>query len=338
MSPFSNRKTALNCFILLGCLYFLPLKASAATHPKQQQANETVSKLYHSLENFQKFDMPSRLDLLSTQFLGQVYLLGALGEGSGALFNQEPLYRMDAFDCETYVDTVLALALAPNEKGFKQCIRQIRYKEGKVGFITRNHFTSLDWNLNNQQQGFIKDITPLFKDKNNKSVVKIATALINKPSWYQHLSLDTIHLTTPDKKEQAKKLALLKARGQNLAKTQASIPYIPLTALFDSKGKANHYLLTQIPNAAIIEIVRPNWDLTAQTGTHLNVSHLGFAFWKKDILYFRQASSQYGYVVEVPLTDYLRKALASPTIKGINVQVIVPSKPLPDSCKVTPLQ
>ncbi|WP_051555238.1 N-acetylmuramoyl-L-alanine amidase-like domain-containing protein [Legionella fairfieldensis] len=319
-------------FVLSVSLCFLPLKASAVTHPKQQEADKTISQLYHKLNALPISDMSTRLDVISAQFLGKVYRLGALGEGANARFDQEPRYRTDAFDCDTYVTTVLALALANNKHYFAQCMRKVRYKQGHVSFITRNHFISLDWNPNNQHQHFIKDITQSFKDKNNKQVAKIAEALIDKLSWYQHFSIKTIRLNSTNKKEQKKRLTELKEKGSHLPITKARIPYLPFTALFDSAGHPDPYLFSQIPDGAIIEIVRPDWNLRKQIGTNLNVSHLGFAFRKQGILYFRQASSQYGEVVEVPLIDYLHKVSTSPTIKGINVEVVVPTKPLDQGC------
>ncbi|WP_019215081.1 N-acetylmuramoyl-L-alanine amidase-like domain-containing protein [Legionella tunisiensis] len=323
--------------VWIGCLSLLSFNTNAAIHPKQQQAIETINQLYHSLNEMQKSDMTSRLDTISAQFLGKPYVLGALGEGSHARFDQEPRYRTDAFDCETYVTTVLALALANDTKGFKQCLSKLRYhNNGQVSYITRNHFTELDWNLNNQRQGFVKDITESFLDKNKVPVAKIAKALIDKPSWYQHFTLATIRLQSQDKEEQTKRLAELKSRGSKLPRTNAELPYIPLTSLFNAKGEPNQYLFAQIPDGAIIEIVRPNWNLREQIGTNLNVSHLGFAFWKKGVLTFRQASSIYNKVVDVSLIDYLKEAHEkSPTIKGINVQIVVPKTPLTNSCGIS---
>lgn len=320
----------------MGCLSLLSFNTNANIHPKQQQAIETINQLYHSLNQMQKSDMTLRLDTISANFLGKPYLLGALGEGSHARFDQEPRYRTDAFDCETYVTTVLALTLANNTQGFKQCLSKLRYHNGQVSYITRNHFTELDWNLNNQHQGFVKDITESFQDKNKVPVAKMARALIDKPSWYQHFTLATIRLQSQDKEEQTKRLAELKRRGAKLQKTNAQLPYIPLTSLFNAKGEPNKYLFAQIPNGAIVEIVRPNWNLREQIGTNLNVSHLGFVFWKKGVPTFRQASSIYNKVVDVPLIDYLKQAHEqSPTVKGINVQIVVPKTPLTNNCGVS---
>ncbi|CEK11787.1 N-acetylmuramoyl-L-alanine amidase-like domain-containing protein [Legionella hackeliae] len=322
--------------VFLGFISILSFKAIADVHPKQEEANKTISELYHNLNNIPKSDMAARLEAISAQFLGKEYLLGALGEGKKARFDQAPRYRTDAFDCDTYVTTVLAIALASDTNNFKQCMCRIRYENGHVTYTNRNHFTSLDWNKNNQLQGFVKDITTNFKDANNKPVALIATALIDKPSWYQHLSIKNIRLYPQnDEKEQLLRLTDLKNRGNILPKTNSQLPYIPLTALFDAKGAANQFLFSQIPNASIIEIVRPNWNLKEAIGTNLNVSHLGFAFWKNGVLYFREASSVYGQVVDVPMIDYLKEALNSPTIKGINVQIVVPQAPLPNGCSST---
>lgn len=100
------------------------------------------------------------------------------------------------------------------------------------------------------------------------------------------------------------------------------IPYIPLGQLINHQGQLNTYLLKQIPSGAIIEIVRPNWHLKEIIGTDLDISHLGFAFWKNNILYFRQASSTEHKVVDLPLLTYLNEASKNPTIGGINVQII----------------
>jgi hypothetical protein len=336
MDRFYHHLKTIKCIVWVGCLGFLSLNVNANSHSKQQQANKTIHELYHNLNQIQQSAMTTRLDTISAQFLGKPYILGALGEGSHARFDQEPRYRTDAFDCETYVTTVLALALAKDTRGFKQCLSKLRYQNGQVSYISRNHFTGLDWNQNNQRQGFVKDITESFQNKNKVAVAKMANALIDKPSWYQHLTLTAIRLQSEDKEEQARRLTELKNKGSKLAKTNSQLPYLPLTSLFDAQGEPNQYLFDQIPNGAIIEIVRPNWNLRKQIGTNLNVSHLGFAFWKKGVLTFRQASSIYNKVVDVSLIDYLKGVQTkSPTVKGINVQVVMPQAPLADNCSVS---
>lgn len=327
-----------NCQPLLSCMLTLSLGLSAfsagAAVTEEKQATATLKGLYHSMNHIPNFDMTERLDKISGYFLGRPYVLGALGEGSRARFDQYPRYRTDAFDCETYVTTILAIALANNEQTFKHCLRNLRYSQGKLGFIHRNHFTGLDWNQNNQRQGYVKDITTTIVDKNKQPVFKTATAFIDKPSWYAHFGDDHIRLLQSDPHLRQQRLHELQALGSKLPRMVSNLPYLPFTALFDARGKANQYLFKQIPEAAIVEIVRPNWNLRKEIGTNLNVSHLGFVFWKNGTPVFRQASSQYGKVVDVPLIDYLSEARSSPTIKGINIQIVLPSQPLSNGCHV----
>lgn len=282
--------------------------------------------LYQQAAEVEGSDIAARIDFFSGLFLGRPYLLNALGEGNAGFFDQAPLYRTDAFDCETYVDTVLALALANDSETFKRYIRQVRYRNGHVSFIDRNHFTCLDWNKNNQTQGFVHDITASIKSKNGKNVAVFAQALIDKPSWYQHFSIQKIRITPDDMNEKAKRLSLLKKKGRQLPKSISTIPYIPLSSLFDKHGHTNMALFNQIPNASIIEIIRPNWDLSKEIGTHLNVSHLGFAIWKNGKLLFRETSSKDGRALDIALVDYLRETLQSPTIEGINIQMVLDPK------------
>ncbi|KTD68564.1 hypothetical protein Lste_1722 [Legionella steelei] len=325
--------TPLKNLIFVTCFLISFLSYAFDSNATEKQANSSIEELYHRLSSMPNNSMPDRIDWFSSQFLGIHYVLGSLGEGPKARYDQFPQYRVDAFDCDTYVNTVLSLALANSLTSFQQCIKNMRYKNGTVSYLQRNHFQGLDWNQNNQYNGILKDITLTIKDKNNQPVAQIADAVINKPNWYAYKTVQTIRLENADKVKEQERLDELKKKGAKLEVASEKVPYIPFTALFPEKNKANKYLFSQIPHGAIIEIVRPNWNLSEKIGTALNISHLGFAIKHKGQLYFRQASSEYGKVVDVPLIEYLEKAQSSPTIKGINVQIVVPTKPLTD-CKM----
>lgn len=297
------------------------LKAEHVYQDEQQNATTFVQLLYKK-QAVMELPLPQRLEKISSMFLGRPYLLGALGEGVSGRYDQYPLFRVDAFDCLTFVETVLALTLADSPDSFDRMMKKIRYQDGRVSFLMRNHFTDLDWNPHNQANGLIKDVTMNIHNQHQEPIAIIASAIINKPSWYQHFSSSRIRLAQPFLSEKTTRLVELKKRGQALKIQTANIPYIPLTAIFDASGKANTAILKQIPNGAIIEMIRPNWDLRNVIGTSLNVSHLGFAFWLNGTLVFRNASTLNGHVVDEPLVSYLRKSLNSPTIKGINVQVV----------------
>lgn len=315
------------------CFYLVSGVAIAEPLNHQKQADQIIEQLYHNLDNKPTLSLTERIKVISAAFLDKPYLLGALGEGETGEFDQNPLYRTDAFDCETYVDTVLAMAFSTNLSGFSQCVCKIRYREGQVNYVDRNHFASLDWNRNNQKQGFTKDVTLTIIDENNKPVAEIAKTLIHKPDWYKFKTIDHIRIDNLSEEEKSRRLTKLQKAGSQLEIVHSEIPYLPLNKLFNEDGQANKQLFAQIPDASIIEIVRPNWNLRDKIGTNLNVSHLGFAIWENGTLIFRQASSIENRTIDVPLIDYLRDAMKSPTIKGINVQVIVPESPLSEDCK-----
>jgi len=192
--------------------------------------------------------------------------------------------------------------------------------DGKPSYLTRNHFVSTDWNIHNHNKGYITDITRSIKNKQGKPIYQTATAVIDKPNWLRKLSLDNIKLKDGKNREAA--LKALQSKSAEQQAIEAKTPYLRLKQLFTKAGKARAYLLNQRPGVSVVEIVRPNWDLTKAAGTHLNISHLGFAIRKNGILIYREASSVENKIIDIPLTTYLKKYLDSPTVKGINVQQI----------------
>jgi hypothetical protein len=267
--------------------------------------------------------LTARLAAMSQHFMGKPYLVDPLGEGPSGEFSQNPLVRFDGFDCVTYVETVLALVLSKNYADFQTQLRLLRYRDGLARFEFRNHFANNDWNFNNSRRGVLREFTGKIIGDNGKPVSAVSRTLINKPAWYQHLGADRIHLPKASAREVQKMLPRLHQLGGNTAVEQSVLSYVPLTALFSPLGEANLKVFQQIPDGAIIEIVRPNWNLHDKIGTDLDVSHLGFVFHTEKGWVFRQASSNYHHVVEVDLIGYLRETLKSPTIKGIAVWEVV---------------
>lgn len=315
--------------IILAILILLSLPTLANTNNPQTQINTQVNNLSDIIKILNKTNkirfktLTDKIAYISELFLNKPYAFNTLGEGENARFDEYQIYRTDVFDCETFVDTVLALALAQDVSSFEQYIKLIRYKDGKVSFINRNHFTSLDWNKNNQKQNLLKDITQTIVNTEHKSIALMAQCYIDKPNWYKHLSISRIRIKNLSDTEKQKRLATLRKKGQKLTKSIAKIPYIPFNALFDAENQVNMSIFKQIPNGAILEIVRPNWNLYDKIGTNLNVSHLGFVVWQNNKPFFIHASSEKNKVTKVSLIQYLQNAKKSPTIKGINVQVIV---------------
>jgi hypothetical protein len=249
---------------------------------------------------------------IGEKFLGVPYLASPFGEGPLGQYDRNPLSRFDGFDCTTFVETVTALALSDSKGDFQSTLNHLRYKDGNVEFTSRNHITSLDWIPNNIRAGFYRDVT----ESVAPGRTAMARALIDKRAWYEKMTSSRIQIPGLSDADKQKLLVELHGEGLRYSAQEATVPYIPLTALFAPGGSD---IFSRIPSGSVINIVRPNWDLVKAIGTHLNVSHQGFAVRKNGVLYYLEASEVYGKVSMVPLADYLRQYLESKTIKGINV-------------------
>ncbi len=285
--------------------------------------NQAIERIYDNSQLKTEHNMEKRINIISALFLGKPYLNDALGEGKKASFDEHPLYRTDAFDCMTYVSTVLALAESNNFTMFKKNMLRVQYYHGVPIFVNRLHFTDVDWNKVNTQNGFIEDITTSFKSEQGKSIAQIANAFINKPSWYKKMTTDRLYLLKPlSSQEEKKRLAELHSLAYQVKGENGSVPYLPLNILFNTDGKPNLFIFNQIPSGSIIEIVRPNWNLEKEIGTNLSISHLGFAIRTPEGLMFREASSLEHRVIDIPLTSYLKNYMDSATVKGINIHKV----------------
>jgi hypothetical protein len=98
----------------------------------------------------------ARIAALSKQFLGHPYqknlLIGAVDEAE--VFTAS----FDAFDCVTYIETVLSLARASTPDEFIENLRHIRYADGIVDWKKRNHYMTT-WIRNNKRAGVVRDRT-----------------------------------------------------------------------------------------------------------------------------------------------------------------------------------
>ncbi len=63
--------------------------------------------------------------------------------------NRNSLLRLDGFDCVTLVETVLALSYSETLDQAAKVLQKIRYRDGIISWENRNHFTSIDWTLEN---------------------------------------------------------------------------------------------------------------------------------------------------------------------------------------------
>ncbi len=273
----------------------------------REEAATLLAKHHHSET------ISARLSAFSSEFLGLPYgSTGPLGEGVSGRYDQDPLYRFDTFDCTTFVETVVSLALSNNVDAFENSMNRIRYQGGEVEFLRRNHFPSLQWIPNNLSNG-------MFDEANSKVIPveeqALAEANIDVGGWLRKSGPGLIQIPGLSSSERAERGIELQRLGDRYSPEKATLFYIPIARLLKEPA-----LLRRIPDGAIINFVRPNWDLTASIGTHMNVSHQGLVFRTPEGVRLRHASvGGEKKVMDVSLLKYLKNFENHPTMKGIHL-------------------
>lgn len=253
----------------------------------------------------------NRMDMASKGFLGLPYGHGGpLGEGESGRYDQDPLYRFDTFDCTTFVETIVSLALTKDVDAFEDHMDKIRYENSQIDYLTRNHDPSLNWIPNNISNGIFSEINHLILPLKER---KLAEAVLDLPNWLKKIQLSEIRVPAASEAERMNLLEELRAFSAQYQPVVSTLDYLPINTLI-AKSK----LLKLIPNGTVVSFVRPNWDLTDSLGMHINVSHQGLIFQRKTGPILRHASTT-GEVVEVALLDYLKKYENHATMKGIHL-------------------
>jgi len=108
-----------------------------------------------------------RIAFISAAFLDTLYLAETLiGSAETA---EVFVLRLDGVDCFTLLDTVEALRRAAGFDGFKEALRRVRYREGRVDFLSRNHFFC-EWGEANSAH--LRDVTALVGGEKVRRVEK----------------------------------------------------------------------------------------------------------------------------------------------------------------------
>lgn len=102
-------------------------------------------------------DLRKRIMHLARKNLGQPYELYLLGEMPFETHDPQPLYCLGKSDCLVFIEHTYAMALSHDWTGFMRLLQRIRYRDGRIGVATRNHFTETDWNPSNRW--LLRDLT-----------------------------------------------------------------------------------------------------------------------------------------------------------------------------------
>ncbi|QYF93510.1 DUF1460 domain-containing protein [Massilia sp. PAMC28688] len=102
-------------------------------------------------------DLRQRIVRIGRQNIGQPYVLNLLGEYPFELHDTLPLFSLKESDCVVFAEHTYAMALSGSWEEFFWMLQRIRYKDGVIGVASRNHYTEVDWNVNNSW--LVSDVT-----------------------------------------------------------------------------------------------------------------------------------------------------------------------------------
>jgi hypothetical protein len=129
-------------FALTACFQSPTPKPPALVSEVRDSTQAAATRIWKGLP---PADKSTRLEAASRALLGRPYLLGGLGEGDSSLGEPKPRLRLDAFDCVTYLETSLMLAVSVDSSRFLSNMDSIRYLHGRVDWKSRNHFFEGEW-------------------------------------------------------------------------------------------------------------------------------------------------------------------------------------------------
>ncbi len=241
----------------------LLLAAAPVLSMSEKQLDAKISRAH-------KLPFAERIDALSGLFVGVPYGEFPLGDGEKGP-EPGPLFRTDAVDCQTYVETVLAMANARSLSQAKAVLTDIRYADGRPSFETRNHFTEAQWLPVNSGKGYLADEVAALDP-----AAPAETLVLDRSQWTQ----------VP---------ALMRLAPANIPDGRFTVRYLPLADV--SKHAA------AIAPGTILMVVRE--DDPARV---VRITHMGFVIKGKRGTVVRHASTGKEHaVVDEPLDDFVAR-------------------------------
>jgi hypothetical protein len=239
------------------------------------------------------------LEAISAFFLDRRFKTDALGEGPGAP-DSDPIARLDAFDCTTYVETVWAMHRAKAGQDWTQVLQGLRYRGGQVNFTERLHFISVDWLPYHQKGGRAQDVTAALG-----MPLSEAKTLIDRRGWYQ-------------KKHPAYLLEFLGRYPKSEAEW-ALVKYVGFGALLDNPAALDKLREELKKGALLANFIRPNFDMVNTIGTAIDITHQGFLILKDGKIVLRHASVSLMKVGDEDFLDYLKFYRHHRSLKGMQI-------------------
>jgi len=193
-----------------------------------------------------------RISAISYEMRGKKYITDPIGEG--VFPDTDPMFRYDAYDCLTFVEEVLGLAMATEPSSSGLIRNQLRYAGSSVTYKGRNHFMVPQWLPNSIDSGLLVDITDTLGP--TKTITKNWTPRIWRKWRRRH------------------KFSL---ESNEFPLGRHSITVLPLDTALS--------VVRKIPEGAIVLVVRTN-----NRHNPIMITHLGFLVYKRNKPLLRHAT------------------------------------------------
>lgn len=122
--------------------------ADLATRPLYNFTEQEVDRYLRYAREAEP-DLAQRIIHLGRKNIGQPYDIYLLGEFPYEFHDPDPIYCLGKSDCLTFAEHMYAMALSRDWWEFLRALQRLRYRDGEISMLTRNHYTIADWNRNN---------------------------------------------------------------------------------------------------------------------------------------------------------------------------------------------
>jgi len=253
-------------------LALIMIATASATAGDSAYRTPGPSEIDESLEHSRTLDVTERISSATGRLVGARYMLNPLGEGDAGGPDSDPRLRYDAFDCTTFVETALALALVDRSEQVAPILDVIRYRDAAPSLVNRRHFPAAEWIPGLVELGFLDDIT---RDVAGDAVMKEAT-ILNAEIW-----------------DRRRTRILSELPEERIPDGRFILDIWPLAA-----ARAGH---RKIPRGTVLSTMRAD-----RPRLPVRITHQGLVIVENGKHFIRHAADEpFGRVVDELLADYL---------------------------------
>lgn len=211
------------------------------------------------------------LERLTRSWVGAPYLRSPLGEEAPP--DLDPRFRLDAFDCTTFVETALALSRCRLGASALAELDAIRYADAAPSFETRRHLATSQWVPELVKAGLLVDIS----DELGGPVTLKVPLRMSLRRWRRRRI----------------------ARTLDLPEARVPIGVFALDVIPLERAMA---VAEKIPSGTVLNLVRVDWVLSPDL-----ITHQGLVLDRGAQKILRHASPDRGRVVDEPLARALAR-------------------------------